>query len=122
MIPDEHIQHFMSQSREDQALELARQVVEQTLIDLRTSRISHLTGGNGFVIREVDGSESSMMRLRTKDGLRIGIEQHTKVLAMTDDEVRAELLRLDARYDELDREREAQDADGDLSATFIAGG
>jgi hypothetical protein len=55
------------------ALEAARIAVEDTLVELRDSRISILTGGNGFVIREPDGRESSIMRLSTRDGLRIGI-------------------------------------------------
>jgi hypothetical protein len=57
---------------DDRALSVARRVVEDTLVDFRDRRIS-VDAGNGLVIREADGEWSSMTRLSTVDGLRIGI-------------------------------------------------
>ena len=60
------------ESVDAEALEVARKKIEDILIKYRDSRI-FVIGGNGFVVREQDGSDSSIMRLPTRDGLRIGI-------------------------------------------------
>jgi hypothetical protein len=54
--------------------EVARLAVENTLVELRDSRISVLNRGNGLVIREFDGSESSVIRMGFETALRIGVE------------------------------------------------
>jgi hypothetical protein len=58
------------------ALEVARKVVEDTLIAFREARISQVGRGNGFVIREADGTDSYMIRLGTDQGLAIGIKAY----------------------------------------------
>lgn len=63
------------------ALEVARKKVEDVLIDMRDSQISILGGGNGFVVREKDGSDSSIIRLSTAVGLSLGIKAYLGALA-----------------------------------------
>lgn len=58
------------------ALEAARKKIEDILIEFRDNRISQIGRGNGFVVREKDGSESSVIRLSTRDGLEIGIRAY----------------------------------------------
>jgi hypothetical protein len=62
------------------ALEIARKAVEDVLIEFRDNRLSVLGRGNGFVIHEADGQESSVIRLKTVDGLRIGIKAYLAAL------------------------------------------
>jgi hypothetical protein len=62
------------------ALEAARKAVEDELIEWRDAR-RFIIGGNGFVVREKDGTESSIMRLSTAMGLRIGIKAYLAALA-----------------------------------------
>lgn len=61
---------------DETALEVARLAVEDALIDFRDSRISILGRGNGFVVREKDGTESGVIRLGTREGLRIAIHAY----------------------------------------------
>jgi len=58
----------------DELLEVGRKAVEDVLVDFRDSRICFPFRGNGLVIREKDGKDSSMIRLGTEDALRIGIK------------------------------------------------
>jgi hypothetical protein len=60
----------------EDALTLAHVAIENTLVDLRDGRIFVMGPANGFVIRERDGSDSPIMRLGTRDGLRIGIKAY----------------------------------------------
>jgi hypothetical protein len=123
-IPPEHLKQFLAIDREEQALELARQTIEVELLDRRNSRMGHLTGGNGFVIREPDGGDSSVIRLRTAEGLKIAFEVYQEVMHNGAD-VEELLRKLDARYDEVEAERqqvEKDAADGEHSAMFIVGG
>lgn len=55
-------------------LEIGRKAVEDTLIEFRDSRISVFMRGNGLVIREKDGTESSCIRLGIDDALRIALK------------------------------------------------
>lgn len=71
------------------ALMMATMAVEKTLVEFRESRMSMLDGANGFVIREPDGGESSVIRLTTVDGLRIGIRAYLEALSMSEVEIRA---------------------------------
>jgi hypothetical protein len=64
------------------ALEVARQVIEDFLIEMRDCR-TFILGGNGFTVREKDGSESSIMRLSTRDGLQMGIQAYLAALGRT---------------------------------------
>lgn len=55
-------------------LEIARQAVEDALIDFRDSRISQPLRGNGLVVRERDGKESSIIRFGPEEAIRIGLQ------------------------------------------------
>ena len=56
-----------------EAIYIMHKAIEDVLIEWRDSRLSYLTVGNGFTIRESDGSPSDVIRLRVPDGLRIGL-------------------------------------------------
>lgn len=60
-------------AEDQELLEVGRKAVEETLIDFRDSRISQ-PRGNGLVIREKDGTESSLIRLGPEDALRIALK------------------------------------------------
>jgi hypothetical protein len=62
------------------ALTVAHQAVEDALVEFRDERISVLNRANGFVIRERDGTPSDIMRLGTRDGLRIGVRAYLEAL------------------------------------------
>lgn len=55
------------------ALGAAHIKLEDLLIELRDDRISLMNRGNGLVVREQDGTESSMIRIGTRDAVRIGL-------------------------------------------------
>lgn len=61
-------------ANDERLLEIGRQAVEATLIDWRDSRISEIGRANGLVIREKDGSESSVIRFGPEMALRIGLK------------------------------------------------
>lgn len=61
---------------DESALTAAHVAVEDVLIDFRNERISVLGPANGFVVREFDGTPSGIMRLGTRDGLRIAIKAY----------------------------------------------
>ncbi len=54
-------------------LEVGRKAIEDTLIKWRDARLSQMLRGNGFVVKEKDGSASSIIRFGPEDGLRIAI-------------------------------------------------
>lgn len=64
---------------DEEALEAARLHVEDVLVEWRNARM-FVIAGNGFVVRERDGSDSTIMRLSTRDGLRIGIRAYLAAL------------------------------------------
>lgn len=64
----------------ENALTAAHLAVEDVLIDFRDHGIGVLGPANGFVVRQRDGKESPIMRLGTRDGLRIGIQAYLKAL------------------------------------------
>jgi hypothetical protein len=65
---------------DEDALAVAHKAVEDALVEFRDRRISVLNRGNGFVVRERDGQPSDIMRLGTRDGLRIGIAAYLEAL------------------------------------------
>jgi hypothetical protein len=70
----------MNEAAHEYALIAAHKAVEEVLVQFRDQRISVLNARNGFVIREFDGGPSDIIRLRTRDGLRIGIEAYLAAL------------------------------------------
>lgn len=54
-------------------LEIARQAIENTLIDFRDSRIFVLRN-NGLVCKEKDGTDSSVIRLGPEHAVKIGLK------------------------------------------------
>lgn len=69
----------------EDALTAAHKAVEDVLIELRDSQIGLFGPANGFVIRGHDGTPSEVMRLGTREGLRIAI---TAYLAATNQPTR----------------------------------
>lgn len=63
-----------------EALRVARRVLEDLLIGFRDARVSVISAGNGFVVREPDGTDSDVIRLSTVDGLRIGFQAYLAAL------------------------------------------
>jgi hypothetical protein len=61
-------------------LEIGRKAIEDTLIEWRDNRLSEFTRGNGLVIRERNGKDSSMIRFGPETALRIGINAMWKSL------------------------------------------
>lgn len=64
---------------DDTALEAARLAIENELIEWRDNR-RFMSGNNGFVVKERDGTPSSIIRLNTAVGLRIGIKAYLAAL------------------------------------------
>ena len=68
----EGIKEVMEPSNE--LLEIGRKAIEDELVEWRDNRLSMFTRGNGLVIREKDGTESSMIRFGPETALRIGLK------------------------------------------------
>lgn len=66
---------------DETALTAAHLAIEDALVDFRDRRISTLGPRNGFVIYERNGDPSGVMRLGTRDGLRIAITAYLAALA-----------------------------------------
>jgi hypothetical protein len=87
----------MTELNED-ALTAAHLAVENELVDLRDRRMWIGTYRNGFVINERDGEPSSIMRMGTRDGLRIAIKAYLENVlvgvsaSFTTDEIEALVL------------------------------
>lgn len=62
-------------------LEIGRKAIEETLLEWRDSRLSEFTRGNGLVIREKDGSDSSIIRFGPETALSIGLKAIAKHLS-----------------------------------------
>lgn len=69
-----------------EALTAAHKAVEDALIEFRDMRVSEPFAANGFVVREADGEESSIIRFGTRTGLNIGIKAYLTALDGGDDE------------------------------------
>lgn len=65
---------------DDRALIAACLAVEDTLIDFRDRHVSVLDPAHGFVVRYRDGRASDIIRLGTRDGLRIAIGAYLRAL------------------------------------------
>lgn len=63
---------------DEHALTMAHAAIEDVLCELRDSRISVMGPANGFIVRERNGELSPIMRLGTRDGLRIAIEAYLR--------------------------------------------
>jgi hypothetical protein len=70
------------QGVDEVALTAAHLAVEDVLIEHRDARIGVLGPRNGFIVNERDGSPSPIMRLGTRDGLRIAIEAYLAYLSV----------------------------------------
>lgn len=62
-------------------LEVGRAAIEKVLIEWRESRLSEFNRGNGLVIREKDGSHSSIIRFGPETALSIGLKAIAEKLA-----------------------------------------
>uniref|UniRef100_A0A6M3LQF3 Uncharacterized protein n=1 Tax=viral metagenome TaxID=1070528 RepID=A0A6M3LQF3_9ZZZZ len=54
-------------------LEIGRKAVEDVLVEWRDARLSEFPRGNGLVIRERDGKDSSIIRFGTETALKVGL-------------------------------------------------
>lgn len=70
----------MTYEVDEDALTLAHVAVEDELIEMRNAGISIIGPANGFVVREYDGTPSNIMRLGTRDGLRIAIKAYIEAM------------------------------------------
>lgn len=55
----------------DDVIEAAKLAIEDVLIEWRDSRLSILRWANGLVIREADGTPSSVVRMTTHEAVRL---------------------------------------------------
>lgn len=67
-------------SESNELLEIGRQAVEAALIEWRDNRLSEFMRRNGLVIREKDGTESSVIRFGPETAIRIGLKAIAKHL------------------------------------------
>jgi hypothetical protein len=66
---------------DDHLMEVARQAVENTLVEWRDDRISELRRNNGLVIKERDGTASDVIRFGPETAMRIGLTAIAEFLA-----------------------------------------
>ena len=64
----------------DELLEVGRKAVEDLLVEWRDNRLSEFLRGNGLVIREKDGKDSSIIRFGPETALRVGIRAMKQAL------------------------------------------
>ena len=57
----------------DVLMEIGRKAIEDLLVEMRDDHMSMPLHGNGFVIKEKDGSPSSVIRMSTPMGLRVAM-------------------------------------------------
>ncbi len=77
---DKQIQWLGEIANNAKLLEAGRKAVEDVLVDWRDNRLSEFARGNGLVIREKDGRDSSIIRFGPETALRIGIKAIYKAL------------------------------------------
>lgn len=65
---------------DEQALTAAHLAVEDELVELRNAGFGVVGPRNGFVIYHRDGTYSGVMRMGTRDGLRIAITAYLKAI------------------------------------------
>lgn len=65
----------------NELLEIGRKAIEDVLVDWRDNRLSEFLRGNGLVIREKDGSDSSIIRFGPETALRIGMKAMGQAIA-----------------------------------------
>jgi len=58
----------------DELLEVGRKAIEDELIEWRDNRLSMFNRGNGLVVREKDGKDSSVIRFGPETALKIGLK------------------------------------------------
>lgn len=73
------MQHLQDLLLNPEILEIGRLAVEDSLVELRDARLSVMRN-NGLVIKERDGSPSSIIRLHIEGALGIGIQAMLKAL------------------------------------------
>jgi hypothetical protein len=69
---------------DERALQAAHIAIEDVLIEMRDSRLSVMGPANGWVVREKDGTASGIMRIGTRDGLRIAIKAYLSACESAD--------------------------------------
>lgn len=72
---------LLAAANDKELLEVGRKAIEERLIEFRDSRFSELMRGNGLVIREKDGKDSSIIRFGPETALYIGLKAMAEHLA-----------------------------------------
>lgn len=67
-------------SENEELLEVGRKAIEDELIKWRDERLSMFNRGNGLVVREKDGKDSSIIRFGPETALKIGLKAIAKTL------------------------------------------
>lgn len=62
----------------DSLLEVGRKAIEDELLEWRDRRLSEMMRHNGFVCREPDGTDSSVIRFGPETGVRIALKAIAK--------------------------------------------
>lgn len=72
---------------DEDALTVAHVAIEDVLVELRDARISTIGPANGFVIHERDraGDGRFIMRLGTREGLRVAIKAYLQAMDTKED-------------------------------------
>jgi len=66
---------------DSELLEIGRKAIEDVLIEWREGRLSELNRGNGLVVREKDGRDSSIIRFGPETALKIGLKAMGQALS-----------------------------------------
>ena len=74
----EGIQEVADALLSNEYLEIGRKAIEDVLVEWRDRRLSECTRGNGLVIREKGGGDSSIIRFGPETALRIGLKAMLK--------------------------------------------
>lgn len=64
-------------------IEIARKAIEDEAIEMRDSRIGIINRANGIVVKEQDGSPSSIIRIPTDQAVIIALQAIAKHLDTT---------------------------------------
>jgi hypothetical protein len=76
-------------AEDQELLEIGRKAIEDALIEFRDDRLSTPMRGNGLVIREKDGKDSSIIRMGPEMALSIGLKAIHQKLTVLDESVRS---------------------------------
>ena len=82
----ENAEFLYQLANNEELIEIARQKIEEVLIEWRDSRISQPLRGNGLVVREYDGQDSSIIRFGPETAMTLGLKAIADHLAVKVDQ------------------------------------